>query len=235
EIKNAEDKTYGQETMTEVLQNSDNIAMVWVSKKIGIPNQYSYLQKFGFGDKTHLGLVGESTGVIHQQKDWNETLSATAAFGQGFSLTVIQLANAYATLANEGRSVYPHLVAGTISGETIEPIQYNQGEQVIKKSTSKSILKMLEAVVLNGHGKKAQISGVRVGGKTGTAEVASASGGYDENKHIGTFAGVFPVNNPKYVMVVRLDDPKTVKFAESSAAPTFQIIGDWMANYFRLR
>jgi len=93
----------------------------------------------------------------------------------------------------------------------------------------------LESVVLNGHGKKAGVAGVRVGGKTGTAQVASPNGGYLEDNFIGTFSGMFPIEDPRFVMVVRLDNPKTVRFAESSAAPIFGEIAEWMATYYRLR
>ena len=89
--------------------------------------------------------------------------------------------------------------------------------------------------MLNGHGKRAKVEGVRVGGKTGTAQVPDPKGGYYADRTIGTFAGMFPIDDPRFVMAVRLDDPKTVKFAESSAAPTFGEIAEWMANYYQLR
>lgn len=234
-IKNAEDKTYGRENMTEVLENSDNIAMVWLSEKIGIKDQRMFLEKFGYGQKTGVGLVGEAAGVIHDEKDWNETLSATAAFGQGFSQSLVQLARAYSVFGNEGKLVTPHLVEATILNGKVESVEPKSGADVIKSKTAKQILKMLESVVINGHGKRAKVEGVRVGGKTGTAQVASPDGGYKENEHIGTFSGIFPIDKPQFVMVVKLDNPKTVRFAESSAAPVFGTVADWMANYFRLR
>jgi len=234
-IKNAEDKVYGRENMTQVLENSDNVAMVWLGKKIGIDKQYEYLQKFGYGKKTEVGLVGEASGILHERKDWNSTLSATAAFGQGFTQSLIQLVKAYAVFGNGGKTVQPHLVSSTILNGQVEKIDYPTGEAIIKPETAKTILRMLESVVINGHGKRAQVKGVKVGGKTGTAQVPSPTGGYKENEHIGTFVGVFPINNPQFVMAVRLDNPKTVRFAESSAAPVFGTIADWMATYFRLR
>lgn len=235
EIKNADDKVYGRETMTQVLENSDNIAMVWLGAKLGIDNQYSYLQKFGFGAKTEVGVTGEQKATIHDRQDWNETLGATAAFGQGFSNTVVQLAKAYAVIANNGVAVQPHLVFGEVEKGAVIPTPYPALGQVIKPETATKLQLMLESVVLHGHGKKAQITGVRVGGKTGTAQVASPNGGYEADKSIGNFAGLFPIENPQFVIVVRLDDPKTVRFAESSAAPVFGRIGDWMASYYHLR
>ncbi len=235
EIKNADDKIFGRETMTQVLENSDNVAMVWLSQKLGLDNHYTYLKKFGFGEKTELGVTGEHRGTVHDREDWNETLGATTAFGQGFSNTVVQLAKAYAVIANNGVAVQPHLIFGEVEGNVVKPIEYPVLEPVIKPETAGKIRLMLESVVINGHGKKAQIVGVKVGGKTGTAQVASPNGGYDETRTIGNFAGLFPVDNPQFVMVVRLDNPKTVRFAESSAAPVFAKVGEWMANYYHLR
>lgn len=235
EIKNADDKVFGRETMTQVLENSDNVAMVWLSGKIGADAQSQYLEKFGFGKKTGVELTGEQAGVVHPREDWNELLAATSAFGQGFSTTVLQLASAYATIANNGTPVVPHVVAGTVSQGTLEPIERSVSEPIIKSETAEKVRLMLESVVLNGHGKRAKVSGVRVGGKTGTAQVASPDGGYFEDQFVGTFAGLFPIDNPKYVMVVRFDNPRLVRFAESSAAPTFGEVAEWMANYYHLR
>ncbi|MEX1052167.1 MAG: penicillin-binding protein 2 [Patescibacteria group bacterium] len=235
EIKNADDKIFGRETMTQVLENSDNVAMVWLSQKLGLDNQYSYLKKFGFGEKTEVGLTGEQRGIVRDREDWNETLGATAAFGQGFSNTVVQLAKAYATIANGGTAVQPHLVFGEVQGNSVKPVEYPTLGAVVKPETAGKIQLMMESVVVNGHGKKAQVAGVRVAGKTGTAQVASPLGGYEEDRFIGNFAGFFPVDNPQFVMVVRLDNPRTVRFAESSAAPVFGKIGEWMANYYHLR
>lgn len=235
EIRNAEDKTYGKETMTQVLENSDNVAMVWLAQKIGKEKQREYLQKFGFGTKTGIELVGEQPGIIRDAKEWNDTLSATAAYGQGVSSTPLQLALSYATIANNGVTVTPHLVAQTLKGNSAVPYEIKPGTRVVSEETAKKIREMLVSVVELGHGKKAKVEGIRVGGKTGTAQVADPNGGYAEDKHIGNFAGLFPADDPKFVMVVRLDNPKTVKFAESSAAPIFGELANWITNYYKLR
>lgn len=235
EIRNAEDKVYGRETMTQVLENSDNVAMVWLSQKIGKEKQREFLEKFGYGTKTGVELVGEQPGVLRDAKEWNDTLSATAAYGQGISVTPLQLATAYAVIANNGVTVSPHLIAQTIRGTAVTPYSAKAGTRVISEETAKKIREMLVSVVELGHGKRAKVEGVRVGGKTGTAQVADPQGGYAEDRHIGNFAGLFPADDPKFVMVVRLDNPKTVKFAESSAAPIFGELANWMTNYYKLR
>ena len=236
QIFNAEKKVFGRQNMSQVLENSDNVAMTWVASLLGSERQRDYLTKFGFGQKTKIDLAGEITGRLPAVKDWNDLLRSTAAFGQGISMTPIQLASSYATLVNGGRLTRPHLLKELRGGETRpEPANPATGEQVIKPETSLIIRTMLQGVVERGHGKRAAIKGVTVGGKTGTAEVPNPAGGYFEDRHNGTFTGFFPVENPKFVMLVKLDNPKTVKFAESSAAPTFAAIGEWMATYYQLR
>lgn len=235
EIFNAELKTYGKENMTQVLENSDNVAMVWLSSLLGSEKLRDYFQKFGFGDESGIDLPGEQGGRLPAIKEWNDVLRSTAAFGQGISTTTIQLASAYSALANGGELVTPHLVEKSLNGEVAQEIVYKSRGRVISAETSAKIRQMLVSVVDNGHGKRAAVSGLKVGGKTGTAQVPDPKGGYYEDRHIGTFTGLLPADDPKIVMVVRLDNPKTVKFAESSAAPTFGEIANWATNYLQLR
>lgn len=235
EIRNAEDKVYGRQSMTQVLENSDNVAMVWLSEKIGKERQRDFLKKFGFGEKTGIELVGEQPGVLRDSKEWNATLSATAAYGQGMTVSLLQLASAYATIANNGVTVHPYLVDQVVRNNAVEQITPRAGERVVSEETAKKIKEMLYSVVEKGHGKRAKVEGIRVGGKTGTAQVADPKGGYSVDRHIGNFAGLFPVDDPMFVMAVRLDNPKTVRFAEASAAPVFGELAYWITNYYKLR
>lgn len=235
EIFNAEFKTYGRETMRQVLENSDNVAMVWISSLLGSEKEREYFEKFGFGKKSGIDIIGEQAGRLAPIKEWNDVLRSTAAFGQGVSVTTTQLAAAYSALVNGGTLVTPHLLDRELDGDQATKAEYQSRGQVISSETSAKIREMLVGVVENGHGKRAKVPGVKVGGKTGTAEVPNPAGGYYEDRHIGTFAGMFPADDPKIVMVVRLDNPKTVQFAESSAAPTFGEIATWLVNYLQLR
>lgn len=235
EIFNAEFKTYGRETMRQVLENSDNVAMVWISSLLGSEKEREYFEKFGFGKKTGIDLIGEQSGRLAPIKEWNDVLRSTAAFGQGVSVTTLQLAAAYSALVNGGTLVTPHLLDKELVGEKSTKAEYQSRGQVISAETSAKIREMLVGVVENGHGKRAKVAGVKVGGKTGTAQVPNPAGGYYEDRHIGTFTGMFPADDPQIVMVVRLDNPKTVQFAESSAAPTFGEIAAWIVNYLQLR
>ena len=234
-ITNAEGKVYGKENMAQVLENSDNVAMTWISSLVGAKTQREYYTKFGFGAKSGVDLVGESAGSLQDEKEWNDLLRSTAAFGQGVSVSLLQLATAYSVVGNGGTLVTPHLAEKTLVGDKVTVIEYKTRGQVIKPETAKQVQLMLENVVLNGHGKRAKVAGVRVGGKTGTAQVPDPKGGYYSDRTVGTFAGMFPIEDPRFVMAVRLDNPKTVNFAESSAAPTFGEIAEWMANYYQLR
>jgi cell division protein FtsI/penicillin-binding protein 2 len=236
EIFNAKKEAFGKETMTQVLENSDNIAMVWIAGLLGGEKERTYFDKFGLGRKSGLDLIGEQTGRLASQKDWNPLLQATSSFGQGISMTVLQLAAAYSVIGNGGTLVAPHLAAKTIHGKEETVLSFPvRGTGVISADAASKVRQMLVSVVENGHGKRAKVEGVKVGGKTGTAQIPDDKGGYFEDKHNGTFAGMFPADDPKFVMVVRLDNPKTVNFAESSAAPTFGAIANWMANYYQLR
>ncbi len=230
EIFTAEKKAFGLETMTQVLENSDNVAMVWVSNKLGNQKEYDGLKRFGFGVIPSLKLPSVTSGFLPALKDWNDVTRATASFGQGVSATPLQMVTAYATLANKGVMMQPYLVDRVIDdeGATIFQAQPKSLGKIIDPDTSNKIGTMLQSVVENGHGKRAAVSGYRVGGKTGTAQVSKPDGGYYDDRHIGSFAGYFPLSDPRYVMLVKLDNPKNVQFAESSAAPTFGEIAQFI-------
>lgn len=236
EIFNAKKDAFGKENMEQVLENSDNVAMVWVGSLLGTDKEREYLEKFGFGTKSNLDLVGEQSGLLRQRNEWNDLLRSTAAFGQGISATVVQLAAAYSAIANGGTLVAPHVAEKSINGETVTSLNFpTRGNQVISADTAAKIRTMLVGVVEQGHGKRAKVEGIKVGGKTGTAQIPDPQGGYYEDRHIGTFAGLFPADDPKIVMVIRLNNPKDVNFAESSAAPTFGEIATWLTTYYNLR
>ena len=235
EIHNSDDVAHGYETMTEVLENSDNIGMAWVSDKLGKDTMYKYLQSFGFGEKTGIDLEAESSGQLLDVSDWRDVHRVTMSFGQGLSVTPIQMVTAYSVLANGGKLVKPHLLDTVISasGEERE-VQITEVREVISNETADKIKEMLISVVENGHGKAAQVEGFRVAGKTGTAQVVNDEGEYEENAHVGGFIGFAPADDPKFVMLVKLDRPSNVEFAESSAAPTFGTIAKWLlTNYYR--
>ncbi len=222
DIFTAEKKAFGEETMTQVLENSDNVAMVWVANKLGNQDEYEGLKRFGLGTEPDIKLNNVVTGSIPPLKQWNDLTRATLSFGQGVSATPLQMAMAYSALANKGVLMKPYIVDSIEESNghlvTTQPAEVGR---VVSESTSAKIGLMLESVVLRGHGKRAQVPGYRIGGKTGTAQVPDPAGGYYEDRHIGSFAGYFPISDPQFAMVVVLNNPKNVKFAESSAGPLF--------------
>lgn len=236
EIHTAEDKAFGRETMTQVLENSDNVAMVWVGNQLGNEAMGETFATFGFGEPLGIDLPGEVGGYLPPVADWRDIHRATLSFGQGISTTPLQIAAAMAALGNGGRFLQPHLVKelhypdGSVV--VIEPAVRN--EAVISAVTSAQITAMMVSVVENGHGKRARVAGFAIAGKTGTAQIPNPDGGYYEDRHIGGFAGFFPADDPQFAMVVKLDQPKTVRFAESSAAPTFGEIAAFLLNYYRI-
>ncbi len=231
DIFTAKKEAFGLETMTQVLEHSDNVAMVWVGNKMGNDKEYDGFKKFGFGTTPPINLPGVTTGSIPNLKNWNDLTRATTSFGQGMSATPLQLAMAYSVIANNGHMMRPYIVSSVEDDTgTLQQFEPKETSQVIKEDTSKKVSDMLESVVVRGHGKRAGVAGYVVSGKTGTAQVPDPKGGYYDDRHIGSFAGFFP-KDPQYAMVVKLDNPKNVDFAESSAAPTFGDIAAWIIHY----
>jgi len=233
EIHNALDKPYGFETVTQILENSDNIGMIWVANKLGNDPMGEFLLRIGFGEKTGIDISGEVSGQVSNYKKWKDVNRATISFGQGISATPIQIVQGYCTIANKGKEVGLHLLDKIIEkGSKEKPYEQTKEKEVMSEEDAMKIAQMLVSVVENGHGKKAAVSGYRVAGKTGTAQIPKSSGGYEEDQHIGSFAGFAPVDDPQFVMLVKLDKPSNVKWAEESTAPIFGEIADWLLNSY---
>lgn len=231
-IRNAMDRTFGNETMTKVLENSDNIAMTWLGKKMSDEEMYNYFNNYGFGRVSNIDLGGEASGHMLDLPDWREISHATMTFGQGISATPLQMVMAYGALANGGKLMKPYMVDKIVksNGEEINITPEEQG-QVIKKETSQKIKEMLVSVVDNGYDLQGKVEGYKIAGKTGTAQIPNKSGGYEENDFIHSFIGFFPADNPKYAMLIVLEKPKKFNFASSTCAPYFSQIARWLLNY----
>ena len=236
-VKNSEEKVYGRSTMTKVLEDSINTGMIFVERSVGHKVFAERLRRFGFGEKTGVKLPAESGGDLHNLNDFRIGIQFyTAAYGQGITVTPLQMVSAYAALANGGILMRPQIVEsiGHADGE-VEMIQPEEIRRVISKETSEAIGHMLRSVVVNGHGKRADVPGYEVVGKTGTAQVAKTDGGgYEEGKTIGSFAGYAPRENPRFVVLMKVDNPKDVQWAESSAAPAFGQLMRFLLEYARI-
>jgi len=236
-IENSDKKAHGIQTMTQVLEGSLNTGAIFAMQQIGTEKFRDYVKDFGFGATTGSPIQGESTGNISNLDLPGEIYAMTGSFGQGISVTPLQMVSAYGVLANNGKLMKPYLIAKTLNpdGSTNEETQPEAIRQVIKSETATIIGAMLVNVVENGHGKKASVPGYYIAGKTGTAQVTSTNGrGYDTNNTIGSFAGFGPVSDPAFVMLVRIDHPRDVTFAESTAAPLFGDIAKFLLHYLHI-
>jgi len=236
-IENSDHKANGIQTMNEVLEKSLNTGVIFAMRSIG-PDLFSeYVKKFGFGEKTGIELKGESKGDIKNltKKPVGELYAATASFGQGMAVTPIQMVSAFLALANKGVMMKPYIVKEIVKpdGTKIKTEPKIIGRAVSEK-TAAILSGMMVNVVENGHGKKAGVKGYYVAGKTGTAQVPAKSGGYQAGAHIGSFAGFAPADDPKFVMLVRIDQPRDVEWAESSAAPLFGELAEYILNYWQV-
>ncbi len=234
-IHNSEQKCYNHPDVTEVLTESINMGTIWAADQLGNDNFAKYIADFGFGSKTGIELQPEATGKVLDVKKWQSVHRATFSFGQGLTVTPLQLAAAYAAIANGGKLMKPYIVAKRVLSDGKEIVtQPKEVRQVIKPETAGKTNELLEQTVIRGHAKKAGFPGYKVAGKTGTAQVVGDDGHYEVDQNIGSLAGYFPSNDPKFAMVVKLDRPKAVEFAESSAAPTFGDIGQFLAHYAKI-
>lgn len=242
-ISNAENHKFGVQTMTDVIQKSLNTGAIHVLKTLGGDTEkitlagkkvlYDYIKKFGFGTRTGIEQPGEAAGVVNPPSGYDSNY-ANMAFGQGLSVTMVQMAAAVSAITNGGRLYQPYLIDSiTKSDGTVDKKQPKVISQVVSAETSASIIPMMEQVVLKGSGYLTQIKGYRVGGKTGTAQIPRSDGkGYEEGKNIGSFVGFAPAENPRFVMMVRINEPKVSGFAESTTVPVFANIAKWLINYY---
>lgn len=236
-IHTAENKAFGRENVAQILQHSDNVGMVWVGDHLGNDLEYKYISKFGFLDKTGIDLDGETAGRMPELKQWHNINRATIAFGQGVSVTPLQMVAAYTALANNGKYIYPHVVDKIIYSDGGEKkIEKQEGEQIVSQKTAETVREMLYSVVQSGRIIKSLTQGFKVGAKTGTAQIPKPGGGYETNEsNLGIFIhsviGMAPSNDPRFVMLVKLDKPKTAEFAERTSGPLFGEIASYLLNY----
>lgn len=239
-IKNSDYDTaggHGTVDMKTVLEKSLNTGAIFAMQQVGAKVFGEYVKNFGFGEETGLELSGEVSGNIKSLlKDKIRPVdAATASFGQGITVTPLQMLMSYAAIANKGVLMKPYIVKEIrYQDGTVESTQPQEVRRVISEQAAFTTSAMLAEVVEKGHSQKASVPGYYIGGKTGTAQVASKYGGYIEGQYNHTFVGIAPIDKPKFVMLVKLDNPKGFKFAESSAAPLFGEIADFLLNYYQV-
>lgn len=211
---------HGKETFREVLQNSCNPGFVTIGLRLGKDKFFHYMKEFGFGSKTGIDLLGESSGIIFNPNNIGNVELATSAFGQGNAVTMLQLINAASAAVNGGVLHQPYVLKSIKKGD--EVLLENTPKairRVISSETSRKVAESLECVVALGTGRGSYIEGYRVGGKTGTAQIAE-NGHYVAGRYILSFLGIAPMDDPELAIIIALDSPKnTIQYGGVVAAP----------------
>jgi cell division protein FtsI/penicillin-binding protein 2 len=233
-IYNYANRTYGENTMTQVLEKSINTGAVWAFQQLGSELFLKYLEKFDLFEKTGVDLQGEVFSQNLEFKKGYDINFATASFGQGIDITPIQLVKAFSAIANGGKMVKPHLVKEIIDENgNAKEILPEISSNIISQKTSSEVVTMMMSVVDNGYGKRAKIPGYFIAGKTGTAQVSWPSLGIQKagysDKTIQSFIGFAPALNPKFLILVKLDNPNE-KTAEYSAVPIFHDLARYIID-----
>lgn len=236
-IREANRKRYGSLSVRDILKYSSNIGSAKIAARLGREKYYSYIKKFGFGSRTGIDLSGEASGLLRPAHSWTTVDTAAIAFGQGISVTAIQLISAMSAIANDGVLMKPFIVRGLTdkNNNRVKMFAPEKVRQVVSPETARRMTAMLTEVVgaEDGTGKNAHIQNVDVAGKTGTAQKFDFTRGVYSSERVRTsFIGFFPSDNPQVVILVILDEPQRDKWGGVAAAPVFKQIGEQILNCF---
>ncbi|MBS1195550.1 MAG: Peptidoglycan glycosyltransferase [Actinobacteria bacterium] len=213
-------------TVTEIVAHSSNLGTILLGEMLGAQRLHDYMVAFGQGRRSRIDFPGEAAGVLQPSEDWCiTTCVAGTSIGYHVSVTALQMAAAYATVANDGLWVQPHFVAEVVDGQGSRvPTEPNR-QQVVSVETARQMRAMLAAVVEQGTGSLAAVGGYRVGGKTGTTKkYLSESGEYSDEDVVASFIGMAPIDNPRVVVAVVLDSPQEDASGGTGAAPVFSAV-----------
>lgn len=220
-----DDHPVGQTTFRGALEQSSNVVFATISRKLDDRVYYKYVRDFGFGILSGIDLPGEVRGKLKRPNEFDASTKTYMSFGYEMSATALQMLNAYATIANHGVLMQPHVVKSvrTSDGVVIHEIKPQQIRRVVSEQTAHLLTDMLVGVVERGTGQQARIPGVRIAGKTGTAQQLS-SGEYSRKNYTASFVGYYPAEKPRVAMIVMLDRPITSIYGGTAAAPIFRRI-----------
>ena len=229
-IRCARTTGHGSETFVQGVQNSCNPVFIEVGIRLGTENFYKYFEKFGLMGKTGVDLPGEAATIMHKKENVGQVELATMSFGQSFQVTPMQMATTVCSLVNGGKRITPHfgvVVYDAESGAKEETISYGKRKRILSKETSEKMRKILETVVSEGGGKKAQIEGYRIGGKTATSQTLPRSA----NRYIGSFIGFAPADDPQVAAMAIIYNPQGIYYGGTIAAPVVRDIFDNILPY----
>lgn len=237
-IYNYDLKVWGQRTMTEVLENSINTGAVFAERQMDHEIFKDYIQQFGIFEPTGIDLAGEVFSQNQEFKKGYEINFATASFGQGLEMTPIQIVRAIGCIANSGKLVRPYIVEKIVNNNKVIKTQpQTQRDSIISQKTASQLTAMLVSSVENGYAKRAKIPGYYIAGKTGTAQVSFSALGIDKpgysEKTIQSFIGYAPALNPKFLILVKLDNPRAQSASFSTTLTAREII-KYIIDYYQI-
>ena len=230
-------KSYGWLSLQQIVKYSSNIGAVKVVEKVGPQSLYDYLNAFGFGKRTGIDCPGESPGTLSHFKRWTALDTGAIAFGQGVSVTGLQLISAVAALANDGLMMRPRMVQAVSdhNGRLLRTIEPASVHQVLSAKTARSVRRIMRTVITEGGtGIKADLDGYAVCGKTGTAQKIDHNGKYAKDKYVASFVGFAPTERPALAALVVIDEPQGTFYGGLVAAPAFKKIIQQTLGYLNI-
>ncbi|HLG70039.1 MAG TPA: penicillin-binding transpeptidase domain-containing protein [Chloroflexota bacterium] len=235
-ITNWDGKGHSPESATQVLQYSSNVGAATIGWKVGADKYYPHIKDYGFGSRTGVDLAGELPGQVlfPGETNWTPSNLVTNSFGQGIAVTPLQLTTAVAAVANGGLLVKPHVVREIRGQDGTQDIGTTEVRRVLEPQVAATLTKMLVDSAKIGEAQFAVVPGFNVAAKTGTAQVASPTGGYADGKFIASLMGFAPADDPKFVMLVKIDEPQDVPFGSEVAAPVWREIAKQLFVHFKI-
>lgn len=235
-IREAQGRAIPRPTLGDVVRLSSNVGAAMVATRLGPGRYYEAIRRFGFGEPTGIDLPGEAAGIVPPPSQWLGPTLQTMGFGQGISVTPIQLLVAGAALARDGMLVRPHVVRAVrdTSGRAIDVTAPAPIRQATSPSTARKVMAMMEEAVLSGTGTQARLDGYVVAGKTGTAQKPSQTGGYRADAHVASFLGIVSTDRPRLAILIVIDEPKGHYYGGVVAAPVFSAVASQVLWHLRI-
>jgi cell division protein FtsI (penicillin-binding protein 3) len=228
---------HGWLSLQQIIKFSSNIGAVKVGEKVGAKNLHRTLRSFGFGQKTGIDSPGETTGILSNYSSWSNIDTGAISFGHGVSVSAIQMVTAVSALANDGILMKPYIVQQIVNqnGHPVKRFKPQKIRRAISVRTAKIVRNIMKTVITEGGtGVNAALDGYSVGGKTGTSRKLDGNGQYSAKRHMASFIGFTPADNPEIVILVVIDEPKGKYYGGTVAAPVFKQIAQQTLNYLNV-
>jgi cell division protein FtsI/penicillin-binding protein 2 len=229
-IHDAEPRGTESLTVGQILSHSSNVGAITLAEMLGKTRLTQWISRFGFGRPTGIDFPGESPGIVLPADRWSGSTIGNVPIGQGIAVTPVQMAAAYAAVANRGMWLQPHLVS-RVAGSTRPRLERRR---IVSRAVSAELMSMLRNVVSEGTGTLAAVPGYEVAGKTGTAAKPDAQG-YSDTRYVASFVGIVPASAPRLVVLVTIDEPQGAIFGGVVAAPAFQQIASFDLQYLEIQ